>query len=68
MPDVKRHADFETTNLFRTKTIYRTGAGRMQWGEGMIPPQNSVKEKKSRSFKVKTKDIDETWLSFNKYD
>ena len=60
MPVVKRHADFETTNLFRTKTIYRTGAGRMQWGEGMLPSQNSVKEKKSRSFKVKTQNIDET--------
>jgi len=60
MPVVKRHTDFETTNLFRTKTIYRTGAGRMQWGEGMLHPQNSTKEKKSKSFKVKTQNVDET--------
>ena len=51
MPDIKTQTEFEKTNLFRTKTIYRTGAGRLQWGEGIISPQNSIKEKKSRSLK-----------------
>ena len=54
MPDIKTQTEFEKTNLFRTKTIYRTGAGRLQWGEGIISPQNSIKEKKSRSFRINT--------------
>ena len=59
MPDVTKQTGFETTNLFRTKTIYRTGAGRMQWGDGMLPPQNSVKQKRSKSFRVTVNRTDE---------
>ena len=53
MPEVSGHSKLETTNLFRTKTMYRTGAGRMQWGEGVYTSQNSIKKRKSRSFRVR---------------
>ena len=35
MPDYSAAKALEEKNIFRTKTIYRTGAGRMQWGEGI---------------------------------
>ena len=51
MPAVVTEKALETTKLFRRKTIYRTGAGRLQWGEGMAIVQQTNK-RKSKSFRV----------------
>ena len=48
MPDYSTAKALEEKNILRTKTIYRTGAGRMQWGEGIEPkPRGSSRHSKS---------------------
>ena len=41
----------ETTNIFGTKTFYRRGAGRMQWGEEIGTTIKSNK-RKYKAFRI----------------
>ena len=51
MPVVVIEKALETKRSFRRKTMYRTGAGRLQWGEGMAIVQQTNK-RKSKSFRI----------------
>ena len=55
MPVVVTEKALETTKLFRRKTVYRTGAGRLQWGEGMAIVQEEEKHKRKSFYKRKSK-------------
>ena len=61
MPEVKANIEFETKSSIRRKTNYRTGAGRLSWGEGIIsPPLGSNKQTKNKkSFRVSAKKAEE---------
>ena len=56
MPEIKQNTVFETKNSLRRKTKYKTGAGRLSWGEGVFSPPMSNKETKhKKSFRVNDK-------------
>jgi hypothetical protein len=53
MPAVKEHGPFERKTLFGG-TKYPTGAGRLNWGEGIPykPDKNMVKETRRKEFNI----------------
>ena len=56
MPDIEPNTEFETRNSLRRKTKYKTGAGRLSWGEGIMPSPGSNKDTKhKKSFRVTVK-------------
>ena len=60
MPEIKANTEFQTKSSLRRKTTYRTGAGRLSWGEGVLPPQESKKENKNKkSFRVSVQKTEE---------